>query len=171
MAAIVCVDVIQRNLQKQTLWNKTIFSLQRTQLGVPRCFLPVVPIHFEPPKEDNLLTWDKKTVPKCSLIGDSTVRIAFLTNASIFLVCCWIQSFAYHNRCTTTVYYDTKRCKYRYVWLIEITGYSLGASKIIPHSRNLQGLQFCDFHKLTVAHEISSTILDQKTFPHLHVIF
>ena len=48
-------------------------SLQRTQLEVPRYFLSIVPIHFEPPKEGNLLTKDKKMVLKCSLFGDSTV--------------------------------------------------------------------------------------------------
>ena len=49
-------------------------SLQRTQLGVPRYFLPIVPIHFESTKENNLLTKDEKIVPKCPLFGDSTVH-------------------------------------------------------------------------------------------------
>jgi hypothetical protein len=34
-------------------------SLQRTQLEVPKYFLPIVPIHIGPPREDNLLTKDK----------------------------------------------------------------------------------------------------------------
>ena len=34
-------------------------SLQRTQLDVPECFLPILPIHLGPPEEDNLLTKDK----------------------------------------------------------------------------------------------------------------
>ena len=48
-------------------------SLQRTQLEVPRYNLPVVPIHFGTLKEDNLLTKDKKTVPKCPLFRDTTL--------------------------------------------------------------------------------------------------
>ena len=50
-------------------------SLQRTQLGVSRYFLPTVPIHFKSPKKDNFLTKDKKIVLKCPLFGDSTVYL------------------------------------------------------------------------------------------------
>ena len=42
---------------------------------VQRYFLLIVPIHFEPPKEDNLLTQDERGSPKCPLFGDSTVVI------------------------------------------------------------------------------------------------
>ena len=38
-------------------------------------FLPAVPIYFASPKEDNLLTKDKKTVPKCPLFSDFTVYV------------------------------------------------------------------------------------------------
>ena len=51
-------------------------SLQRTQLEVPKYFLPVVPIHFGLPNyKDMLLTKGTMTVPKCPLFGDSTVHI------------------------------------------------------------------------------------------------
>ena len=50
-------------------------SLQRTQLEAPNIFLPIDPIHFGPPKDDYLLTKDKMTVPKCPLLGDSTVFV------------------------------------------------------------------------------------------------
>ena len=49
-------------------------SIQRTELRVARYFLSIFPIHFESPKEDNLLYKDKETVPKCPLFGDSTVH-------------------------------------------------------------------------------------------------
>jgi hypothetical protein len=40
-------------------------SLLRTQLKVPKYFLHIVPTHFEPPKEDILLTKDKEVALKC----------------------------------------------------------------------------------------------------------
>ena len=52
-------------------------SLQRTQLEVPKYFLLtydiIISVHFEPPKEDNLLTKDKEAVLKCPLFRDSSV--------------------------------------------------------------------------------------------------
>jgi hypothetical protein len=48
-------------------------SLQRIQHEVSRYFLPIVPTHFESPKEDTLLTKDKQIIPKCPPFGDSTV--------------------------------------------------------------------------------------------------
>ena len=43
---------------------RTIF-LQRTQLEVTKYSFPIVPTHFGSPKEDNLLTKDRKTASKC----------------------------------------------------------------------------------------------------------
>ena len=48
---------------------KRTASQQRTQLEVlSNYFLPIVAIHFKPPKEDNLLTKDKRGHPKVSFI-------------------------------------------------------------------------------------------------------
>ena len=42
-------------------------SLQRTKLKVQKMlYIPIYPIHFDPPKEDNLLTKDKIDCPKVS---------------------------------------------------------------------------------------------------------
>jgi hypothetical protein len=49
-------------------------TLQRTRHEVQKYFLPIVLVHFESPKEGNLLTKDKDAHPKCPLLGDSTVR-------------------------------------------------------------------------------------------------
>ena len=43
-------------------------SLQRTWLEVSEYFLSIFPMYFEPPKEDNLLTKDKRGCPKVSFI-------------------------------------------------------------------------------------------------------
>ena len=57
-------------------------SLQRTQLEVTNYFLSIVPVHSEPPKEDNFRTKDKRGCPKVSFIQKFH---------SIQYLLCWFQ--------------------------------------------------------------------------------
>ena len=41
----------------------------------PKILFPIVPIHFEPPKEDNLLTKDKRGRLKCLLLRGFTTHL------------------------------------------------------------------------------------------------
>ena len=51
-----------------TLRDKDSISTKDTALGPKKYCLPIVPIHFYPPKENNLLTVDKRGCLEMSLI-------------------------------------------------------------------------------------------------------
>ena len=53
-------------------------SLQRTQLEVPKYFLPIVLKHFESLKEDNLLTKDKSGYLKMSFIRRFHMHVLYV---------------------------------------------------------------------------------------------
>ena len=74
-------------------------SLQRTQLEIHKYFLPVVPIHFGPPKENHLIPKDNRGCPKVSIIQRfyCTQNVVIMSATWIVTYTCILCSYYRYN--------------------------------------------------------------------------